>query len=108
MRARRETSLPTARPPAPAGQRALGLIQREPMVFAAVILFLAFAATAPVFSTLGNVENILRQAGPVLLLGHGMTAVVLAGGIDLSAGSVALACAIRAGLVLGGRASSSA
>jgi ribose/xylose/arabinose/galactoside ABC-type transport system permease subunit len=108
--------MPTAGPSAPAGLpvsrgrksialrrnagRVLGLVQREPMVFAAVILFFAFAATAPVFSTLGNAENILRQTGPVLLLGLGMTAVVLVGGIDLSVGSVVLASATMAGIVL--------
>ena len=62
--------------------------RREPMVVAAVVLFLAFAATSPVFGSLGNAENILRRPRSVLLLGLGMTFVVLVGGIDLSVGSV--------------------
>src|SRR4051794_9467341 len=78
----------------------LDLARREPMVVAAIVLFLAFAATSPVFGSLGNAENILRQTAPVLLLGLGMTFVVLVGGIDLSVGSVVIAAAAAAGIVL--------
>ena len=56
--------------------------------------------TSPVFGTLGNAENILRQTASVLVLGLGMTLVVLVGGIDLSVGSVVLASATLAGIVL--------
>ena len=76
------------------------LARREPMVVAALVLFLAFAATSPIFGSLGNGENILRQTAPVLLLGLGMTFVVLVGGIDLSVGSVVIASAVAAGIVL--------
>lgn len=77
-----------------------GFVRREPMLLAAIVLFIAFAATSPVFGTLGNAENILRQTAPVLLLGLGMTIVVLVGGIDLSVGSVVLASAVAAGIAL--------
>ena len=77
-----------------------GFVRREPMVVAAIVLFLAFAATSPVFGSLGNAENILRQTAPVLLLGLGMTFVVLVGGIDLSVGSTVIAAAVAAGIVL--------
>jgi ribose transport system permease protein len=93
-----------ARPDASARRRhlraSLGLARREPMLIAAVVLFLVFAASAPLFATIGNLENILRQMAPVLLLGLGMTMVVLVGGIDLSVGSVVLASATAAGIVL--------
>src|SRR5436190_8104832 len=79
---------------------AIDLARREPMVVAAVVLFLAFAATSPIFGSLANGENILRQTAPVLLLGLGMTFVVLVGGIDLSVGSVVIAAAVAAGIVL--------
>lgn len=78
----------------------VALARREPMVVAAAVLFLVFALTSPVFGSLGNAENILRQTAPVLLLGLGMTLVVLVGGIDLSVGSVVLASAVAAGIVL--------
>ena len=74
--------------------------RREPMVVAAVVLFAAFALTSPVFGSVGNAENILRQTAPVLLLGLGMTFVVLVGGIDLSVGSIVLASAVSAGISL--------
>lgn len=77
-----------------------GFARREPMVVAAIVLFILFALTAPVFGSLANAENILRQTAPVLLLGIGMTLVVLVGGIDLSVGSVVLASAVAAGIAL--------
>jgi ribose/xylose/arabinose/galactoside ABC-type transport system permease subunit len=77
-----------------------GFARREPMVIAAIVLFAAFALTSPVFGSLGNGENILRQTAPVLLLGLGMTLVVLVGGIDLSVGSVVLASSVAAGIAL--------
>jgi ribose/xylose/arabinose/galactoside ABC-type transport system permease subunit len=83
----------------PAGL-ALAFARREPMVIAALVLFLAFAATSPVFGSLANADNILRQTAPVLLLGLGMTFVVLVGGIDLSVGSVVIAAAVAAGIAL--------
>ena len=74
--------------------------RREPMLLAGLALFAAFVATSPVFGSFGNAENILRQTAPVLLLGLGMSLVVLVGGIDLSVGSVVLASAVAAGIVL--------
>jgi ribose transport system permease protein len=47
----------------------------------------------PVFFTIGNINNLLRQTGFVFISGIGMTLVLIAAGIDLSVGSVlALAC----------------
>jgi len=73
---------------------------RNAMLVAAVVLCLAFVATSPVFGTSGNAANILRQSASVLVLGLAMTTVVLIGGIDLSVGSVVLASATIAGIVL--------
>ena len=103
----------SAQPPAPLADRKgqsaalngvaaaiVAFARREPMLIAAVVLFAAFAFTSPVFGSLGNAENILRQTAPVLLLGLGMTFVVLIGGIDLSVGSVVIASSAAAGIVL--------
>jgi ribose transport system permease protein len=47
----------------------------------------------PIFFTLNNINNLLRQTGFVFISGIGMTLVLIAGGIDLSVGSVlALGC----------------
>jgi ribose/xylose/arabinose/galactoside ABC-type transport system permease subunit len=70
------------------------------MIVAAVLLLVAFAVSSPVFGTLGNAENIARQTASVLVLGLGMALVVLVGGIDLSVGSVVLASATVAGILL--------
>lgn len=77
-----------------------GVLARNPMLVAAVILALVFAVTSPVFATPGNAANILRQSASVLVLGLAMATVVLVGGIDLSVGSVVLASATLAGIVL--------
>lgn len=47
-----------------------------------------FAATAPGFFTAGNIADILRDLSIVGLMGVGETLVIIAGGIDLSIGSV--------------------
>jgi ribose/xylose/arabinose/galactoside ABC-type transport system permease subunit len=80
--------------------RGLVFGRREPMLGVAIVLFAAFAFISPLFASLGNVENILRQTGPVLLLGVGMTLVVLVGAIDLSVGSIVIASAVAAGVAL--------
>ncbi|MFL5258233.1 MAG: ABC transporter permease [Hyphomicrobiales bacterium] len=77
-----------------------GLFARQPMLVAAAVLFIVFAATSSVFGSLANIENVLRQMAPVLLLGLGMMTVVLIGGIDLSVGSVVLASSVAAGVAL--------
>lgn len=76
------------------------LLARHAMLFAAILLCLAFVLTSPVFGTSGNAVNILRQSASVLVLGLAMTLVVLVGGIDLSVGSVVLASATLAGIGL--------
>src|SRR5262245_39841342 len=76
------------------------LLSEHAMLAAAILLFLAFALTSPVFGTLGNAENIARQTASVLVLGLGMSLVVLVGGIDLSVGSVVLFTATIAGVAL--------
>ncbi|HEY0789759.1 MAG TPA: ABC transporter permease [Chthoniobacterales bacterium] len=57
-------------------------------VFAALILLVAFSsAFAPGFLSPGNLTNVLVQSVFVVILGIGMTFVLVAGGIDLSVGS---------------------
>jgi ribose transport system permease protein len=66
--------------------------------FIAVFLFLAI--TEPIFLTWANWENIIRTQSPTLAIAVGMTVVVIAGGIDLSAGSIATAAGITLGLTI--------
>lgn len=55
---------------------------------ALVILVAAFALLSPAFLTLGNGLNILQQTSTIGIMAIGETLVILAGGIDVSVGSV--------------------
>ena len=57
-------------------------------VFAALaVLIAATSIIAPAFLTLGNIQNVLVQSIFLVILGIGMTYVLISGGIDLSVGS---------------------
>src|SRR5437763_17181956 len=57
-------------------------------VFAALLILVVFSSIfAPGFLTPGNLTNVLVQSVFVVVLGIGMTFVLVAGGIDLSVGS---------------------
>lgn len=51
---------------------------------ALLVLVLIFSNLNPRFATLGNLQNILNQAGLPLIIGVGATFVILIGSIDLS------------------------
>ena len=93
-------SMSTTLPAAGRHRSVAGMLSSHAMLAAAVLICLAFIATSPVFGTLGNVENILRQSAFVLVLGLAMMLVVLIGGIDLSVGSVVFAAATLSGIGL--------
>ena len=62
-----------------------------------LVLIAALAATAPGFASLGNLLNVLRTVSMLGVIAFGMTAVIVAGEIDLSVGAgVALAGCIVA------------
>lgn len=56
------------------------------IVLAALVVVGAFSF--PTFFTVGNLTNILTQSSFLLIIGVGMTFVILTGGIDLSVGSL--------------------
>ena len=53
-----------------------------------IILCIVFAVLNPVFFSLKNISNLLRQIAPILLIGIGQSYVLITGNIDLSIGSV--------------------
>jgi ribose transport system permease protein len=53
-----------------------------------LVLCLAFGILSPTFSSGRNIENLLRQIAPILLIGIGQAYVMITGNIDLSIGSV--------------------
>jgi len=67
-----------------------------------VLIFICIIASliSPVFFSLSNFTNVIRQTSIIAILASGMTFVILTGGIDLSVGSVlALSGAVGAGVM---------
>jgi ribose/xylose/arabinose/galactoside ABC-type transport system permease subunit len=64
------------------------LLARFGFYVALVILILVFAGLSPAFLTLANGINILQQTSTIGIMALGETLVILAGGIDVSVGSV--------------------
>lgn len=71
-------------------------MQKYGVVVAFVLLFLVAALRQPdIFLKAENLRNLLNQNAPIGIVAIGMTLVIIAGGIDLSVGSIfALAAAV--------------
>ena len=76
------------------------LLATNSILLVALLLVVIFWITAPVFGQPGNLVNILRQMSVVATLALGLSVVVIAGGIDLSVGSVLFLSAALTGLLL--------
>ncbi len=64
---------------------------------AAVVAFVVLTLASDVFATQQNLFNVTRNFAFVAIIGIGMTAVIIAGGIDLSVGAVL----VLSGMVIG-------
>lgn len=71
----------------PSLRRRLRILENGTALAALVLLVLFSAITAPEFLSAENITNVLVQSVFILILGIGMTFVLVAGGIDLSVGS---------------------
>ncbi len=69
-----------------------------PLVLA--VLWLVFSLLAPSFLTYNNIFNLARQTAIVGIVATGMTYVIIAGGIDLSVGSIMALAGIIVSLLL--------
>jgi ribose transport system permease protein len=74
------------------------LIQKFAALGSLVALVAAFSLTSPAFLSLGNGMSIGLQVTSIALLGIGATVVIIAGGIDLSVGSVLALAGVVAAL----------
>jgi sugar transport system permease protein len=63
------------------------LIKTYPMELILAVLILILIFTAPGFASLGNLLNVLRTGSMLGIIAFGMTAVIIAGEIDLSVGA---------------------
>ena len=70
------------------------------VALAAVVTFFAFKVPNFAFLSAGNIENILMQSAVYAMCGLGMTMIMIAGGIDLAAGSTIALSMVLTALVL--------
>ena len=78
----------------------LNFMMRFRAVIALLVLSLVFAFLSPDFVTSGNLTILFKHVAINAILAIGMTFVVLAGGIDLSVGSIAGVTGMVAGALL--------
>jgi ribose transport system permease protein len=69
-------------------RRALRTASRYPAALVLVLVVVGAAAADPRFLSTENLFNLLRQIAPTGIIAIGMTAVIIAGGIDLSVGAM--------------------
>ena len=73
------------------------------ILIAFIVICIIMTILSPVFLTVTNVLNVIRQSSIYGIMAIGMTFVILTGGIDLSVGSIlAISGAIAAGSLKGG------
>ena len=70
------------------GRRVGGFLLQHAPLTGLIVLALIATAMSPHFLTSENVFNILRQWSMVGLIAVGLTFIIIAGGIDLSGGSI--------------------
>lgn len=68
--------------------RVVPMLREYAIVVAIVLLALVTAIVEPKFLSPGNLTNIMRQFGPLIMVALGMTFVIIAGFIDLSVGGI--------------------
>jgi erythritol transport system permease protein len=97
-----ETAIP-ARPHVPAAHGVASFMLRMRALFALALLVVIFSALAPSFFTANNLAILTKHVAINAILAVGMTFVIIAGGIDLSVGSVAgLSGMVAGGLIAKG------
>lgn len=64
------------------------------------ILFVVFSIMSPQFRSGNNIQNLLRQIAPTLIIGIGQGFVLITGNIDLSIGSVVGMACMTAGTLM--------
>lgn len=68
----------------------------------AIIMAAGISMLSPYFLTVGNFTNLLKQVSIVAILAAGQSVVIIAGGIDLSVGSILALSAVTTGTLIQG------
>lgn len=95
------TSLAAA--PTSAWARVYGRLERSPIWFVAAGLLLAGTVGVSDFAGGENISNLLRQGAALGIVSVGQTVVLLAGGIDLSVGSLMSLVVVVSSVIMNGR-----
>jgi ribose transport system permease protein len=69
-------------------------------LFALLVLAAFLSLESPQFRTFDNLRNVARQYAPLSIIAMGQTFVIIAGGIDLSVGSVLALAGVVVGLLI--------
>src|SRR5581483_4211069 len=64
------------------------MIQRLLPFLTLIALFIALSIASPFFLTATNLSSLVRQTAVINIMALGMTVIIIAGGIDLSVGSI--------------------
>jgi ribose transport system permease protein len=64
------------------------MMQRLLPFLSLIVLFVALAIASPHFLTDTNLSSVVRQTAVINIMSLGMTAIIIAGGIDLSVGAI--------------------
>ena len=64
------------------------MIQRLLPFLTLIVLFVSLAIASPHFLTDTNLSSVVRQTAVINIMALGMTLIIVAGGIDLSVGSI--------------------
>lgn len=76
------------------------ILKNYGIIIAFVLICIILSVMSPVFFTLTNLTNVMRQTSIYGIMAVGMTFIILTGGIDLSIGSIlAIAGAVCAGML---------
>jgi len=75
-------------------------IQRWGIVSVLIALVIILGVTSPVFLSANNLRNILQQVSTIGILATGATVLMIAGGIDLSIGSIVSVAAVVMGTLI--------
>ncbi len=76
------------------------MIQRLLPFISLILLFAGLSAATPHFLTAVNLAAVIRQTAVINIIALGMTMVIVAGGIDLSVGSIMALCGLLGAMTM--------
>ena len=69
-------------------QSIISFIRNNLIIVGIFMLAIITSFVEPNFLTVGNLQNVMRQFGPLIMVSLGMTFIIMGGFIDLSVGGI--------------------